>query len=551
MAYVKPKYEDEDFLEWYKTHYGKDYDGSTLNRGEGMLDQDWEIGSALYGTYKDKLAREEQYNNDKALLEKGYNDAQSVADNTYNTQKESLVGDYNKNQAELLKNYQSSVSGLDKSKNQSLQSASITYDKLKKYLPTQIKAQGLGGLGVSESTMLQAHNNYATQTGSIKNNYNENKTALEEAYGSNKANLDTTHESNMSSLENQKLASDTERKTTLDQSLADLLTYYNSDMQGYKPNIGEITQRYKDIDSTEKANNFSHFDSLLEYHTGEDLNALVSKIMQLDVSEDDRNKLLTKAQTIVDNNIKVRTDKEAQEQAQRDEQSRIEAVQTIKYGIEQMLADPKNFFDESTLTEAGYNRIKNYLDNNKSSLGEADYNAMLGTLNGYNMRSNQVRDTEFTNTISGFMNNSNHNSRLEQMSNALDSLEASKGQMSDEEYQSFISQIYQGTRADFTTYYVQGLGTGRNNDDIDITIGSTSRNRKTEFDLLCGDEVTNATAKGLLNKLTTGSADVTPSNGRLVVVANKMYIYTKKGWRIVKNDNSDIIGDAINAFLNS
>ena len=116
MAYVKPKYEGEDFLEWYKTHYGKDYDGSALNRGEGMLDQDWEIGSALYGTYKDKLAREEQYNNDKALLEKGYNDAQSVADNTYNTQKESLVGDYNKNQAELLKNYQSSVSGLNKSK---------------------------------------------------------------------------------------------------------------------------------------------------------------------------------------------------------------------------------------------------------------------------------------------------------------------------------------------------------------------------------------------------------------------------------------------------
>ena len=551
MAYVKPKYEGEDFLEWYKTHYGKDYDGSALNRGEGMLDQDWEIGSALYGTYKDKLAREEQYNNDKALLEKGYNDAQSVADNTYNTQKESLVGDYNKNQAELLKNYQSSVSGLDKSKNQSLQSASINYDKLKKYLPTQIKAQGLGGLGVSESTMLQAHNNYATQTGAIKNNYNENKTALEEAYGSNKANLDTTHESNMSSLENQKLASDTERKTTLDQSLADLLTYYNSDMQGYKPNIGEITQRYKDIDLTEKANNFSHFDSLLEYHTGEDFNALVEQIMNLDVSEDDRNKLLTKAQTIVNNNIKVRTDREAQEQAQRDEQSRLEAVQTIKYGIEQMLADPKNFFDESTLTEAGYNRIKNYLDNNKSSLGEADYNAMLGTLNGYNMRSNQVRDTEFANTISGFMNNSNHNSRLEQMSNALDSLEASKGQMSDEEYQSFISQIYQGTRADFNTYYVQGLGSGRNNDDIDITIGSTSRNRKTEFDLLCGDEVTNATAKGLLNKLTTGSADVTPSNGRLVVVANKMYIYTKKGWRIVKNDNSDIIGDAINAFLNS
>ena len=289
MAYVKPKYEGEDFLEWYKTHYGKDYDGSALNRGEGMLDQDWEIGSALYGTYKDKLAREEQYNNDKALLEKGYNDAQSVADATYNTQKESLVGDYNKNQAELLKNYQSSVSGLDKSKNQSLQSASITYDKLKKYLPTQIKAQGLGGLGVSESTMLQAHNNYATQTGSIKNNYNENKTALEEAYGSNKANLDTTHESNMSSLENQKLASDTERKTTLDQSLADLLTYYNSDMQGMKTDVKGITEKFfKENEALQEGNYDSYAEKIKNNKTITNGADLFAEIDALDVNDDQK-----------------------------------------------------------------------------------------------------------------------------------------------------------------------------------------------------------------------------------------------------------------------
>lgn len=307
MAYVKPKYEGEDFLEWYKTHYGKDYDGSALNRGEGMLDQDWEIGSALYGTYKDKLAREEQYNNDKALLEKGYNDAQSVADNTYNTQKESLVGDYNKNQAELLKNYQSSVSGLDKSKNQSLQSASITYDKLKKYLPTQIKAQGLGGLGVSESTMLQAHNNYATQTGSIKNNYNENKTALEEAYGSNKANLDTTHESNMSSLENQKLASDTERKTTLDQSLADLLTYYNSDMQGMKTDVGAITKKFFDQNKELQQNNYQDLAALISGDLKtEDFNTFLTQIENADIDDNQKALLKTLATNQVNKNISTR-----------------------------------------------------------------------------------------------------------------------------------------------------------------------------------------------------------------------------------------------------
>lgn len=307
MAYVKPKYEGEDFLEWYKTHYGKDYDGSTLNRSDGMQDQDWEIGNALYGTYKDRLAREEQYNNDKTLLEKGYGDAQSVADKTYNTQKDSLVGEYNKNQAELLKNYQSSASSLEKSKNQSLQSASITYDKLKKYLPTQIKAQGLGGLGVSESTMLQAHNNYAAQTGNIKNEYNANKTALEENYGTNKASLETAHENNIATLENQKLASDTERKTTLDQSLADLLTYYNSDMQGLKTDVGAITQKFFNQNKELQQGNYEDLASLISGDLKtEDLATFIQRIDSADIDDNQKALLKTLATNQVNNNITTR-----------------------------------------------------------------------------------------------------------------------------------------------------------------------------------------------------------------------------------------------------
>lgn len=309
MAYVKPKYEGEDFLEWYKTHYGKDYDGSTLNRSDGMQDQDWEIGNALYGTYKDRLAREEQYNNDKTLLEKGYEDAQSVADKTYNTQKDSLVGEYNKNQAELLKNYQSSASSLEKSKNQSLQSASITYDKLKKYLPTQIKAQGLGGLGVSESTMLQAHNNYAAQTGNIKNEYNANKTALEENYGTNKASLETAHENNIATLENQKLASDTERKTTLDQSLADLLAYYNSDMQGLKTDVGAITQKFFNQNKELQQGNYEDLASLISGDLKtEDLATFIQRIDSADIDDNQKELLKVLATNQVDKNIGTRQD---------------------------------------------------------------------------------------------------------------------------------------------------------------------------------------------------------------------------------------------------
>lgn len=133
------KYQGTDFLEWYKANYGQDYEPSTiLSRRNGMSDVDWDIGNSLYDTYR--------------------KDQQRKSD------------------------YESRVSALDKSKMQSQQNASITLDKLKKYIPTQIKAQGLGGLGVSESSLLNAYNNYSSDMGAIENDYQDRKSSLEEAY---------------------------------------------------------------------------------------------------------------------------------------------------------------------------------------------------------------------------------------------------------------------------------------------------------------------------------------------------------------------------------
>lgn len=133
------KYQGTNFLDWYKTNYGKDYDSSTeLSRGEGMSDVDWAIGSSLYDTYRNNQQRQSDY--------------------------------------------ESRIASLDKSKSQSQQNASIAYDKLKKYLPVQIKAQGLGGLGVSESSLLNAYNEYASKLGSIENDYQDRRSSLEEAY---------------------------------------------------------------------------------------------------------------------------------------------------------------------------------------------------------------------------------------------------------------------------------------------------------------------------------------------------------------------------------
>ena len=126
-------------------------------------------------------------------------------------------------------------------------------------------------------------------------------------------------------------------------------------------------------------------------------------------------------------------------------------------------------------------------------------------------------------------------------------------------------------------WYIQGLGSGKNNDDVDITIGGTTRDKSTEFDLLCGEAVTDPATISALNTLATGSADSTPSvenesafgsvkfegiqltpvsvdskskPGKLVLYNGSLYLYTKKGWSPLKSDNnSEDLNNAIAAFM--
>lgn len=155
------KYQGNDFLEWYKASYGADYDPSQgFSRGQGMSDVDWAIGNSLYGTYLTGQTLDKYYNLGKEQVEQ---------------------------------NYGQSIESLDTSKRNSQQAASITLDKLKKYLPTQIKAQGLGGLGVSESSMLQAYNDYNNRMGAIESDYNATKSTLEANRNATLADLESNY----------------------------------------------------------------------------------------------------------------------------------------------------------------------------------------------------------------------------------------------------------------------------------------------------------------------------------------------------------------------
>ena len=139
-----------------------------------MSDVDWAIGNNLYGTYLTGQTLDKYYNLGKETVENNYGQA---------------------------------IQSLDTSKRNSQQAASITLDKLKKYLPTQIKAQGLGGLGVSESSMLQAYNDYNNRMGAIESDYNATKSSLETNRNTTLADLESNYLQETGDLQSEALKS--------------------------------------------------------------------------------------------------------------------------------------------------------------------------------------------------------------------------------------------------------------------------------------------------------------------------------------------------------
>lgn len=157
--------------------------------------------------------------------------------------------------------------------------------------------------------------------------------------------------------------------------------------------------------------------------------------------------------------------------------------------------------------------------------------------------------THFTDNINRINAITDEPTSLTEYSNLLDEYERLKSGLDEKERAEYEKLLYAGTETKYDNYYIQGLGSGRNNDDIDITIGAKSRIKDAEYDLLVGDAVPEGSIS-LLNKFATGDANKTPDYGKLMVVKNKMYIYTKKGWKYVVDDNKEgRVNDAIRALV--
>lgn len=306
------KYQGNDFLEWYRENYGADYDPSQgFSRGQGMSDVDWAIGNSLYGTYLTGQTLDKYYNLGKEQVEQ---------------------------------NYGQSIESLDTSRRNSQQAASITLDKLKKYLPTQIKAQGLGGLGVSESSMLQAYTDYNNRMGDIESDYNATKSTLE-------ANRNAT----LADLESNYLRETGDLQTG---ALKDTLDIFNQYLSDYKT---EQTELYNQALYALKNSGYS---------TEEELTSFLNQYRGV-LNNENLQTLEQTAKGIVAQNAEQKR-LEAEQKAEADRQ---QAYQAIVTNIDYMLVDPSNFNDNGVLTEEGKNRMLQYIESNRSALGEQTYNA--------------------------------------------------------------------------------------------------------------------------------------------------------------------------------
>lgn len=318
------KYQGNDFLEWYKANYGADYDPSQgFSRGQGMSDVDWAIGNSLYGTYLTGQTLDKYYNLGKEQVEQ---------------------------------NYGQSIESLDTSKRNSQQAASITLDKLKKYLPTQIKAQGLGGLGVSESSMLQAYNDYNNRMGAIESDYNATKSTLEANRNATLADLEsnylqetgnlqtgalkntqdilhqylTDYKAEQSELYNNALSAVMNSGYTTEQEILSYIDQFKGQLSS--ENIATLQQHAKGIASRNlKAQQEENFNTAYEYYAGAgwtDAAALESYFNQFKgkVSDEDWATL----QALV-NDVKNSPEEQARQEAIK-EQQELEEFNSITRG---------------------------------------------------------------------------------------------------------------------------------------------------------------------------------------------------------------------------
>lgn len=144
--------------------------------------------------------------------------------------------EYNDAKTLLDENYAKSKKALEAQKSLSEQAANINYSKLLKYLPEQLKAQGLYGVGKSSGTYLRAANDHGNRLNDISSRYTSDMREGASAYNNSLASLQSVKSASLDNAdaiyEQAIMNADDRYGTTVSGLKSSLLNYlYNKEQE--------------------------------------------------------------------------------------------------------------------------------------------------------------------------------------------------------------------------------------------------------------------------------------------------------------------------------
>lgn len=325
-----------DFLEAFKENYGYDYDGSALTRREGMSDGTWNALQSLYKYYQ-QGQEDEAKRNDEIQSENEY---------------------YDSKESELVGAYDSSRETLGANKGKAQQNASISLDKLLKYLPAQARAQGYEGLGMSESSALQAYANYNNNMGDIASDYNSQMASLDQSEVADKNELAKQRKDALSGINDKYDAYERARNEAAGSEAQSAWEAYEAERKAKEEQLRQEA-------SAKETKTYEEYRDMLNYSTSTDYESLVQGIDSLNVSDEYKKLLKDKARIVVDANIKAKEEQDRINQ-ENDEAKRKKESEALYNSV----ADSVAVKIESAMGEDG-------------KISQSDYQAIVDYVNGY------------------------------------------------------------------------------------------------------------------------------------------------------------------------
>ena len=194
---LKYTYRDgEGYGDWYRANTGMEWDGTYLNaKPEGMSDVDWMQGTMLQQFEGNKGAAAEQKAQTGQQLTDIYNQQKSAAQASFHS---------------LANQYNTQMKG-------ELEYAGVLHERMKKYLPQQMRAAGMGNMGIAQTAGANAAARHmSTRAGIIGQNqasmnelsrtHGERQAAIDAEYKKGMMAADTAYNDRMTELSDQRYA---------------------------------------------------------------------------------------------------------------------------------------------------------------------------------------------------------------------------------------------------------------------------------------------------------------------------------------------------------